>query len=82
MPTNVLVPCVLFNDTMYIPYQICIRPIALLFSHTSLLSSTWQPVRALVVGMNDYKPESGLPKLKNAVPDARAVKKNAARPRR
>ena len=32
------------------------------------------PKRALVVGMNDYKPESGLNQLSNAVPDARAVK--------
>ena len=54
--------------------KIYINPIALLFSHTSLLSSTWQPTRALVVGMNDYKPESGLNKLSNGVPDARAIK--------
>lgn len=75
MPRNVVVPCVLFYDTMDIPYQTCIKPITLLFSHTSLLSSTCQPVRALVVGMNDYKPESGLNKLNNGVPDARAIKK-------
>ena len=39
------------------------------------LSSTWQNIRALVVGINDYKPGSGLSELKNAVPDARAMKK-------
>ena len=27
------------------------------------------------MGFNDYKPESGLNKLKNGVPDARAIKK-------
>ena len=32
-------------------------------------------MRALVVGINDYKPESGLVTLNNAVPDARAIKK-------
>ena len=42
---------------------------------TPLLSSTWQKIRALVVGINDYKPGSELRKLKNAVPDARAMKK-------
>ena len=41
---------------------------------TVSLSTTWQKIRALVVGINAYKPESGLPELKNAVPDARAVR--------
>ena len=80
MPKKVFVPCV--HVLVYRFMARCACHVAQNHDCTAnsnhlivVLNLQEVPKRALVVGMNDYKPESGLNPLKNGVPDARAIKK-------